>query len=130
MKPSTLPDGFAVVFIWCLLAVEIAIAVAMPQNVDLRNSIAWFIPCLAIAWTAAYIGMQQFRNKYKEEYEELGSPQIFGTPYERKTWRFISYLLTFRFIRLADPIITGCFSVFLGLTAIALVLLLSKTTGA
>lgn len=125
MKVRTLPDWFAPVFGWVTTIIVLGAAVAQPEGVYVNKSMLWFPPLLAVAWTAGFIGMQRFRKKYKEEHERLGSPQLFGSPYESRHWKFVGYLFSFRFLRLADPVVTTGFSVFIGLTLIGLVMFLS-----
>ncbi len=125
MKVRTLPDWFAPVFGWVSTIIVFGAAVAQPEGVYINRTMLWLSLMLAVAWTAGFIGMQRFRKKYKEEHERLGSPQLFGSPYEGRHWRFAGYLFSFRFLRLADPIVTTGFSVFIVLTAIGLIMLLS-----
>jgi hypothetical protein len=121
MKAKIMPDWFAPAFAWALTIVVLAIAMKEPAGVYINRSLLWLPPLLAVAWTAAAIGMYRLRASFQNEHEALGSPQLFGSPYERRYWRFISYLLTFRFLRLGDSLISACFSIFIALTAAGLV---------
>jgi hypothetical protein len=125
MKVRTLPDWFAPVFGWVTTIVVLGAAIAQPEGVYVNRSMLWFPPLLAVAWTAGFVAMQRFKKKYKEEHEGLGSPQLFGSPYEGRSWRFLAYLFGFRFLRLGDQVVSIGFSVFVGLTIVGLIGVLS-----
>lgn len=125
MKASTLPDWFAPAFAWVITIVAVGAAVTQPEGVYVSRGLLWFPPLLAVAWTSGFIGMLRFKKKYREEHEALGSPQLFGSPYEGRQWKFKGYLFGFRFIRLGDAIISVSFSIFVVLTLIGLVAFLS-----
>lgn len=125
MKAKMLPDWFAPLFAW-IITIALFVAVSNPPydaNVNLK--MLWFSPLLAVAWTAGLIGMLRFKKKFREEHEALGSPQLFGSPYEGRHWGFVAYLFGFRFLRLGDAVISVSFSIFVVLTLIGLVAFLS-----
>ena len=95
MKVKTLPDWFAPLFAWFITIVVLVAAIAQTEGVYVNRKTLWLPPLLAVAWTAGFIGMLRFKKKFKEEYEGLGSPQLFGSPYEGRHWRFVGYLFSF-----------------------------------
>jgi hypothetical protein len=125
MKAKILPDWFAPLFAWVITIVVLGAAITQPEGVYVNRSMLWFPPLLAVAWTSGFVGMLRFKKKFKEEHEALGSPQLFGSPYEGRHWKFLGYLLSFRFLRLGDPVVSACFSVFSGLTIAGLIGFLS-----
>ena len=125
MKARTLPDWFAPLFAWIITIVVLGAAATQPEGVYVNRGLLWFPPILAVAWTSGFVGMLRFKKKFREEHEALGSPQLFGSPYEGRHWTFVRYLFGFRFLRLGDPVVSIGFSVFIGLTVIGLIGVLS-----
>jgi hypothetical protein len=125
MKAKKLSDWFAPLFAWVITFLILGAAITQPEGVDVNRNLLWFPPLLAVAWTSGVVGMMRFKKKFKEEYEALGSPQLFGSSFEGRDWKFIGYLLGFRFLRLGDPVVSVGFSVFTGLTIAGLIGLLS-----
>jgi hypothetical protein len=107
MKVRTLPDWFAPVFGWIITLMVFAAATSDPARVN--QDLLWFPPLLAIAWTAGYIGMRRLKSDFREEHEALGHPQLFGSPYEKRHWTFLGWLLNFRFLRLGDAVMSAGF---------------------
>ena len=97
---------------------------AKPERSFLKVPLFWIMPLLTVAWTAGFVALRRFKSHFKEEYESLGRPQMFGQPFDDSTWRFLFYLLGFRFVRLSDRIVTIGFSIFSGFTLVALFILL------
>jgi len=125
MKARMLPDWFAPLFAWIITIVVLGAAVTQPEGVYVNRGLLWFPPLLAVAWTSGFVGMLRFKKKFREEHEALGSPQLFGSPYEGRHWKFVGYLFGFRFLRLGDPVVSVGFSVFIGLTIVGLIGFLS-----
>lgn len=121
MKAKMLPDWFAPLFAWVVTIVLFAAVLNPPYDANANRKMLLFPPLLAVAWTAGFIGMPRFKKKFKEEHEGLGSPQLFGSPYEGRHWKFVAYLFGFRFLRLGDPVVSVSFSILIGLTIIGLV---------
>jgi hypothetical protein len=119
MKPRSLPDWFAPVFAWIITAVVLTASVTKPEGVYVNQGLRFFPLLLAIAWTAGFVAMQRFKKKYQEEFEDLGSPYLFGSPFEGRTWRFHGYLFSLRFLRLKDRVVSLGFITMLGLSIIA-----------
>lgn len=116
MKAKMLPDWFAPLFAWGITVIVLVAAVTQPEGVYVNRALLWFPPLLAVCWTAGFVGMTRFKKKFAEEHEALGSPQLFGSPYEGRHWKFLAYLFSFRFLRLGDPVVSVGFSIFIGLT--------------
>lgn len=125
MKAKMLPDWFAPLFAWGITIIVLAAAVTQPEGVYVNRGLLWLPPLLAVAWTFGFVGMLRFKKKFREEHEALGGPQLFGSPYEGRHWKFVAYLFSFRFLRLGDPVVSVGFSVFIGLTVVGLVGFLS-----
>jgi hypothetical protein len=125
MKPRSLPDWFGPVFAWIITAVVLTASVMKPEGVYVNQRLKFFPLLLAIALTAGFVAMQRFKKKYQEEFEDLGSPYLFGSPFEGRTWRFQGYLFSLRFLRLKDRVVTVGFITMLSLSVIGMVWLLS-----
>ena len=125
MKAKILPDWFAPLFAWIITIVVLGTAVTRQEGVYVNRDLLWFPPLLAVAWTFGFVGITRFRKKFKAEHAALGSPQLFGSPYEGRSWKLVGYLFSFRYLRLGDAIISVCFSIFIGLTLAGLVGFLS-----
>ena len=125
MKPRMLPDWFAPVFAWMITILLFAAVLNPPYDSGVNRKLLWFPPLLAVAWTFGCVGMMRFKKKFTAEYEALGSPQLFASPYETRHWKFVGYLLRFRFLRLGDAVVSVSFSVFIGLTILGMIWLLS-----
>jgi hypothetical protein len=125
MKPRMLPDWFAAVFAWVITILMFAALLHRPYDANLNRTMVLFPPLLAVAWTFGCVGMRRFKKKFTAEHEALGSPQLFGSPYEMRHWKFVAYLFRFRFLRLGDGLISVSFSVFVGLTILGVIWLLS-----
>ena len=125
MKVRMLPDWFGLIFIWGITIMIVAAAITEPYRSLVNRRMFWFLPLLAVAWTAGFVALQRLKNKYKEEYETLGNPQLFGAPHEARTWRFLFYVFSFGFRRLSDRLITVGFSVLVIFTLLAGLMILS-----
>jgi hypothetical protein len=125
MKASILPDWFAPLFAWIITILVLGAAVTQAEGVYVNRGLLWFPPLLAVAWTAGFVGMLRFKKKFREEYEALGSPQLFGSPYEGRQWKFKGYLFGFRFLQLGDTVVSVSFSIFVVLTLVGLIAFLS-----
>jgi hypothetical protein len=128
MKAKTLPDWFAPLFGWLITALVWGAAYANQPGIYVNRHLLWYPPLLAIAWTSGYVAMRRLRTKFGGEFERLGRPQLFGSPLDSATWNFLPYVVRFRFVRLADPIITGGFGIFVTFTALAMVLFLKAAS--
>ena len=124
MKVRTLPDSFGVIFGWSMTVLIVAGAIANPERSFVKIPMFWFMPLLAVAWTAGFIAMRRLKSRFKDEYESLGSPQMFGKPFDDSSWRFLFYLLGFRFLRLSDRVVTTGFSILGGFSLFALLILI------
>lgn len=120
-----LPDWFAPLFAWIITLVVLGAAVTQPEGVYVNRGLLWFPPLLAVAWTSGFVGMLRFKKKFRDEHEALGSPQLFGSPYEERHWKFVGFLFSFRFLRLGDSVVSVGFSIFIGLTIVGLIGFLS-----
>jgi hypothetical protein len=125
MRTKALPDWFAPLFGWLITAIVWGASWANRPGVYVNRDLLWFPPLLAVAWTSGYLGMLRFKTRFRREYESLGSPQMFGSPYDGDMWRFQRYLFGFRFLRLSDLLVSIAFAVFVGLTVIGIVLFLA-----
>lgn len=119
------PDWFAPLFAWGITIIVLIAALTKPEGVYVNRELLWFPPLLAVAWTAGLVAMLRFKGKFAEEHDALGSPQLFGSPYEGRHWKFLAYLFSFRFLRLGDPVVSAGFSFFIGLTIAGLLGFLS-----
>ena len=120
-----LPDWFAPLFAWIITIGLFAAMLNPPYGANVNRKMLWLPPLLAVAWTSGFIGMLRFKKKFREEHEALGGPQLFGSPYDGRHWKFVGYLFGFRFLRLGDPVVSVGFSVFIALTVIGLIGVLS-----
>lgn len=125
MKAKMLPDWIAPLFAWINTLVVLGAGVTQPEGVYVNRGLLWFPPLLAVAWTSGFVGMLRFKKRFRDEHEALGSPQLFGSPYEGRHWKLVGYLFSFRFLRLGDSVVSVSFSIFVGLTIVALIGLLS-----
>ena len=92
-----------------------------PAGARLNRDLLWLAPLLAVAWTFGFAGVKRFKRRFSAEHAALGSPQLFGSPYERRHWRFVAYLFSFRFLKLGDRVVSVCLSAFVALTLIGLI---------
>jgi len=118
MKPRSLPDWIAPVFAWIITAVVLLAAATRPEGVYVNDRLKFFPLLLAVAWTAGFIAMRQLKKKHQGEFESLGSPSLFGSPLEGRTWSFFAYFFGLRFLRLKDRVVTMGFGTMWCLTIV------------
>jgi hypothetical protein len=130
MKPKSLPDWFAPAFAWLIAGIILLASATKPEGVYVNEELKFFPLLLAVAWTAGFVAMRRLRKEYSDEHEDLGSPYLFGSPFEASTWRFYGYLLSFRFLHLRDRVVTMGFVTMLSLTLVGAVWLLLRSKNA
>lgn len=106
MKSRPLPDWFAPAFAWTITILVLVTSATKPEGVYVNEELKFFPLLLAIAWTGGFVAMRQLKTAHPAEFEALGSPNLFGSPFEKRTWAFTGYFFGLRFLRLKDRVVS------------------------
>jgi hypothetical protein len=74
--------------------------------VYVNEEMKFFPLLLAVAWSSGFIAMRRLKTAHPEKFEALGSPNLFGSPFEKRTWMFTGYFFGLRFLRQRDRVVS------------------------